>query len=194
MFKTISLVLISLSIAVGGGAASVWYALDRQTGIETLRVGPWRASPEFGTPDASPYAKAELARRGTLVLGHAEGLSFVAATDDAHAPLSRRCSYSVAGNTPPARFWTLYATDSSAEPLAAAPRRPRAIFSRNILRQPDDSFLIAVGPHAAPGNWLPVEGTGAMRLVLTLYDSPVASNTEIARIELPRVTRLACDG
>ena len=72
-------------------------------------------------------------------------------------------------------------------------RRPAAELAVELLRNPDNSFAITVGPGATPGNWLGVSGDGPMVFVLTFYDTPVSSSTGIADIELPQVLRTGCD-
>jgi len=113
MLKNAFLMLLSLAIAIGGGGASVWYALKIQDGVGAIRIGQWTAFPDIGTPAADPYSKARVAREGVLALGRAEGLSFVAETDAAGDQLKRECSYRIEGGFPTARFWTLYAADQS---------------------------------------------------------------------------------
>ena len=73
MFRTVFLILATLAIAIGGGAASVWYALQAQEGIGAITIGSWTAYPNMGAPDADPYSKARVAREGVLALGRAEG-------------------------------------------------------------------------------------------------------------------------
>jgi len=195
MLRNLLLTLLTFCIAIGGGAASVWYALDADNGFDALRIGAWTAFPALGTPDASPYAKAAAARDGVLALGHAEGIRFVASEDSSRAPLSRGCTYRVEGNTPPARFWTLFpANPRSFFPLDPKDGLPGKLQSWAVLRQADGSFVVTVGPHPAPGNWLATNGLGAMELALTLYDTPAATSSEIGSIELPRITRTGCDG
>ncbi|TSE04009.1 DUF1214 domain-containing protein, partial [Mesorhizobium intechi] len=57
MLKNAFLMLLSLAIAIGGGGASVWYALKIQDGVGAIRVGQWTAFPDIGTPAADPYSK-----------------------------------------------------------------------------------------------------------------------------------------
>jgi hypothetical protein len=194
MLRTVLLTLATLAIAIGGGAASVWYALEAQEGVGAVTVGSWTAYPNMGAPDADPYSKGRAARQGRLALGRAEGLAFVATHDAAGAPLSRKCSYLIEGSTPPARFWTLYAADRSLRMLAPRGLRKPALQSLAILRNPDNSFAVAIGPNATPGNWLSVAGDGPMAFVLTLYDTPVAGNIGVEDVELPQVLRTSCHG
>ena len=54
-------------------------------------------------------------------------------------------------------------------------------------------MVVTASRSAAAGNWLPLDGTGPMTLVLTLYDTPVASNENIGEIPLPQVLKVGCD-
>lgn len=193
MLKQSLLIVIALAVAVGGGAASVAMVLDSQEGIGAVTVGPWTAFPDIGTPDADPYSKARVARDGMLALGRAEGLSFVADRDSSGVTLRSECSYRVEGSLPVARFWTFYATDKAQMTLKSGMRRDPSMHSFEILHQPDNSIEIAVGARPEPGNWLPVSGSGEMNLVLTLYDTPVASSTGLSGIEMPRIVRVQCN-
>ena len=192
MIRTVLLTLATLAIAIGGGAASVWYALEAQEGVGAVTIGSWTAYPTMGAPDADPYSKARAARQGLLALGRAEGLAFLATHDATGASLSRRCSYLIEGSTPPARFWTLYVADRSLRMLPLARLRKPALQSLAILRNPDNSFVIAVGPEATPGNWLSTGGEGPMVFVLTLYDTPVSGSIGVEDVELPQVLRTGC--
>lgn len=193
MLRTVLPILVTFVIAVGGGAASVWYALQAQEGVGAVTIGSWTAYPSVGAPDADPYSKARAAREGLLALGRAEGIFFLAGRDASGEPLSRKCSYLVEGSAPPARFFTLYAADRSLRLLPGEKRRPAALQSLDLLRNPDNSFVVAVGPDATPGNWLPVSGAGPMTLVLTFYDTPVAGSIGVEDVLLPQVLRTGCD-
>lgn len=191
MFKTVFLSLLVLAIAIGGGAASVWYALQAQDGIGAIAAGPWTTYPELGTPHADPYSKARIAREGVLSLGLTEGLTFVAQNDSDGGVLRRDCTYTIDGTFPPARFWTLYAAEPSRAVIQRRHLRLPALHSSEVLRRADNSVSIAVGRHPTPGNWLPVSGVGPMSFVLTLYDSPAASSS--GDIALPRIAKAACN-
>lgn len=194
MLKTALLTLLAVGIAVVGGAASVWYALDHNDGFDTLRVGVWTAFPDIGTPGSSPYARASVARNGVLALGRAEGLNFVAERDAGGAELARTCTYRIAGNVPTARFWTLYAADRAMKPLPSAASRPSALDSWGAVGLGKAQIDVVVSPHPWPGNWLYVGGKGPMKLMLTLYDTPIASSAEVTSVEMPRLTKIGCDG
>ncbi|MVA99868.1 DUF1214 domain-containing protein [Nitratireductor sp. CAU 1489] len=186
-------VALVVAIAVGGGGASVWFALNAIDGLDTLRVGVWTAYPDSGTPQVDPYGRARIARDGELPLGRAEGLYFLASRDSSGQGLRRRCRYRIEGGVPVARFWTLYAADRTGR-AAPRPTGPAdGLHSRQLLRRTDNSFEIAIGRAPAPGNWLAVKGTGEMVLVLTLYDTPVANGADARDIEMPAIYRTGCD-
>lgn len=193
MLKNVFLTLLVLAIAIGGGGASVWYMLEAQEGLDAIRVGAWTAFPDIGTPEADPYSKARVAREGVLALGRAEGLAFVARQDSNGEPLRRECTYSIEGGFPTARFWTLYAADQFLDVIATGKPRAAALQSYEILRQPDNSAIIAVSDHPSPGNWLPVQGTGTMYFVLTFYDTPIASSTGLSDVVLPQIVKAGCN-
>jgi len=192
MLRTVLLILVTLAIAIGGGAGSVWYALQAREGVGTVTVGSWTAYPSMGAPDADPYSKARAARQGLLALGRAEGVAFFATRDAGGVQLSRKCSYKIEGSAPPARFWTLYAADEALRMITGDRRREPALQSLDVLRNADSSFAVAVGPDAMPGNWLSVAGEGPMVFVLTLYDTPAAGNIGVEDVGLPKVLRIGC--
>lgn len=193
MLRTVFLAALVLAIAIGGGAASVWYALQAQDGVGAVTLGPWTTFPDLGTPQADPYSKARVAREGVLSLGLAEGLTFAAKRDSDGASLQRNCTYMIEGTFPPARLWTIYAAETPNRLIRSGHLKLPALHSLEALRRPDNSVSVSVGRHSAPGNWLPVSGTGPMSVVLTLYDSPAANSSGIADVSLPRIVKTACD-
>jgi hypothetical protein len=193
MLKSVFLALLVLGIAVGGGAASVWYALNAQEGVGAVTVGGWTSFPDIGTPEADPYSKARIARQGVLALGRAEGLAFTAQRDGNGDPLLRQCSYRIEGTVPTARFWTLHAADSNGDPIGTDGIRAVALDSYEAIRHPDSSITITADRHPAPGNWLALSGSGPMSFVLILYDTTIATSTEIAGVELPQILKVDCN-
>ncbi|WP_275789645.1 DUF1214 domain-containing protein [Pararhizobium gei] len=192
MFRIPFLVAFALSVAFGAGIASAVYALRATVGFGAIALGPWVAFPDAQTEKTDPYAKAHRARAGKLLLGGAEGLQFTAAQDSNGARLSADCSYDITGVTPPARFWTLYATDAGDRPLKTGPALPGALNARTVLRQPDSSLVIHVSPVAQPGNWLAVQRVGPFKLVLTLLDTPTAGSSGVIDLTMPKIVRTGC--
>ncbi|SHE62684.1 hypothetical protein SAMN02745157_0584 [Kaistia soli DSM 19436] len=182
--------LVAIAIAVIVGLGSAWLVLDRERIFGAMTRGAWTAWPELGSPNADPYSRAELARSGALPLGDGEGIAFVADSDDSGAALTDRCNYVVSGQTPAARLWTLTVTDRAGN-LFETPAHRHGFHAREILRREDGSFAIALSGEPQPGNWLPVTGSGPLRLTLRLYDTPLTSSG-IGEATLPAITRKAC--
>ncbi|TCM55683.1 hypothetical protein C8J36_10347 [Rhizobium sp. PP-F2F-G48] len=179
MFRVPFLVALTLCVAFGGGIAVSNFALKASTGFGSIQLGPWVAYPNAQTADTDPYAKAHRARAGRLLYGKAEGMRFTADTDDAGRPLSGACRYDIVGNTPPARFWTLFATDRSDRPLTASETLPVALNAWTVLREADTSFVIHVAPDAQPDNWLaitPPDDPRRAAATAAAYDAASALN------------------
>ena len=193
MLKNAFLILVGLMVAIGVGAGTVSYALNARSGVGAVNISGWTAFPDMGTPEADPYSKARVAREGVLTLGRAEGLAFTAQRDSNGDGLRVECSYVVEGTIPPARFWTLYPSRPGDAPIQPRNIRPVALHSYEVLRLPDNSVSISVGPKPTPGNWLALHGSGPMTLNLTLYDTPIASSTGLTGVELPQILKVGCD-
>lgn len=192
MFRIPLLVALALSVAFGVGIVSSVSALKATVGFGAIALGPWVAFPDAQTENTDPYAKAHRARAGKLLYGGAEGLQFTAAMDSAGAKLSSGCTYDIAGITPPARFWTLYATNPNDQPMKTDPELPSAINAWTVLRQPDSSFVIHVSPVAQPDNWLATRRVGAFKLVLTLLDTPTAGSSGLIDLAMPTIVKTGC--
>ena len=196
MFRTLSLFALALVIALAGGS---WLTYRSVTGIERfggIEVGLWKAFPDFGTPDADPYAKARISREGSLPLGAAEGIRFFAERDFDGRPLIFGCDYIIEGPSPSARLWTLYASINNEVPLAGEPSWPSFLHSRQIIRSGKSGMAIHIAPSARSGNWLAVKSSrsGAYHLVLSLYDTPVATNAGLVDMRFPDIRRGSCNG
>lgn len=192
MIRSAILTLIVLVIAIGGGAGSVWMAINSGIAFGTVTIGDWTAVPAYGTPAADPYSKARFSRSGDLSLGIGEGVMFRATHDSSGAVLRLDCDYRVEGRFPPARFWTLHARTAAGAEIVPESGRSSALQSHALLRSQGDPVVITVSPRPNPGNWLATSGTGAFTLVLTLYDTAIASSAGIGAVELPRIVRTGC--
>ena len=193
MLKIAFLVLVVLCVSIIGGGASVWYALKANEGIGAVTIGQWTAFPYIGTAEADPYSKARAAREGLLALGRAEGLSFSAQADSDGKALRQECAYRIEGPVPAARFWTLYAAGPSGAVVRAGELRSAALHSNQIIRLADNEIAISASAHPAPGNWLALSGAGPMTLVLTFFDTPIASAGGASDIVLPSIVKVDCD-
>lgn len=192
VFRVPLLIAVALAIAFGGGIASTLSALNASVGAGAIRLGVWSAFPRAQTKEADPYAKSHRAKAGRLLYGSAEGLSFTAREDGKGERLTGTCSYRVAGTTPTARLWTLYAADNQGRPLPTPAELPSAFNSRTVLRKADGSFEITISPTAKPMNWLALPDTGHFTLVLTLLDTPAAGSTGLIDLEMPTIENMGC--
>ncbi len=183
--------LYSSAIALALGLGLSWYALTDGRLVGARQIGPWLAWPETGEAHPDPYTRAYLARQGVLQLGASEGLQFVAETDSDGQTLERACTYAIDGKTPVSSLWTLVATDVDGRNVAASGNL-MALDSNHLSRAADGSAVIAVGPALSTGDWLEITGSGPLRLVLSLYDTPIVGGLDWSTSEMPSITRREC--
>lgn len=187
--------LFVYALTLGGllGLASADYATSGGYPFGGTAIGSWTAWPRAGSLDSDPYARAVNARRGDIPLAVGEGMLLTAASDDAGRTLDARCTYRLAGVTPPARAWTLTVTGRGRVEPGQEPVRT-GFTSTEILREPDGRFAILLGPAVQAGNWLPMpRPRGPVRLALRLYDTPVAASVgSLDRDSLPAIERVEC--
>ena len=182
---------LAFVVAVVVGASSAWYAIERGRIFGAVVVGGWTAWPGEGGEEPDPYDLAMLTRTGEVPLGSGEGLTFGADRDAGGAPLSGKCTYQVAGQTPVARLWTLTATDDAGRLMVNVAHRA-GFHSREIVRQADGRFVITVSPEPSSGNWLPVTAAGRVKLVLRLYDTPLTTGSQLANLVMPAIHAVGC--
>jgi len=183
--------VIAVAVAVVVGVGSAWYAVGQGHLFGAVTVGDWTAWPNDGTLDADPYALARIARSGEVPLGAGEGLVFAAADDDSGAPLTSRCTYTIAGETPAARLWTLTATDSDGRLMPNLAHR-QGFHSREIVRAANGDFAITASRSVQPGNWLPVGDAERFDLVFRLYDTPLATGSQLSTLSMPTIRKAHC--
>lgn len=177
--------------SLGLGLGSAWLAARAAAPVDSIRLGSWSTWPNAGTADTDPYSKARMARNGELPLGAGEGLALYARIDSDGKPLIGRCSYTIEGQTPPARLWTLGLETPDGRPLPAG-ERITAIGSDSVVRQSDGSFQIVVSPRPAAGNWLSSAGAGNIRVVVRLYDTTARTLTELTDFSVPDIRLRSC--
>jgi hypothetical protein len=183
--------VIAVAVAVVVGVGSAWYAVGQGHLFGAVAVGDWTAWPADGTLRADPYALARIARSGEVPLGAGEGLVFTASTDDSGARLNGQCTYTIAGETPAARLWTLTVTDNKGRLLPNLAQR-QGFHSREVVRDADGDFAIIASPTVQPGNWLPVGNAKLFDLVFRLYDTPLATGSQLATLTMPTIKRAHC--
>ncbi len=178
--------LFTFAVAAAIGLGSTWFALTRGLAFGVIDIGAWSAQPRTGTADIDPYARATIARSGVLPVGLGDGVSFMARHDDDGRALDGRCDATLRGTTPQARYFTLTLYDPGGRLVANAIGR-HGFTSQELIRNPDGSIAITVGPRARSGNWLPTGGVERYVLVLRFYDTPIGMATRSGR-ETPMPT------
>jgi hypothetical protein len=182
----------TLLIAAALGLGATWFTLTRGVAFGALTVGAWTAWPRSGSADIDPYARAMIARTGELPTGMGDGISFYAHTDNLGNAFDGRCTFSISGMTPAARYWTvtLYTPEGR---LVANTIDRHGFTSEEIVRDSDGRFTITVAPLARPGNWLPTGGIEQFVLVWRLYDTAIGVASRTAKESpMPAVERRGC--
>ena len=156
-----------------------------------MTVGAWTAWPRAGSREADPYTRAVNARSGDIPLAVGEGLVLRATTDSAGRALDVGCTYRIGATTPQARYWTLTLYDGAGRPVASDGRS--SFTSAEILREATGGFTIVVAREAHSGNWMMMPPSGAVSLVLRLYDTPAsAGSAALDRASLPSIEPGEC--
>ncbi len=182
----------ALILAAAIGLGATWLTLTRGVAFGSLTIGAWTAWPKNGSVGIDPYARATLARTGQLPVGTGDGVAFYARTDDAGNRFDGRCTFTISGLTPAARYWTLTLYDPQGRLVANTIDR-HDFTSEEIARDADGQFAINVGPRARPGNWLPTGGIERFILVLRLYDTPIGVATRTTKEgPMPAIVRKGC--
>jgi hypothetical protein len=188
--KTLVLFL-GISLALALGLWSAWLSVRSPAPIDAITIGPWQAWPNAGTVDVDPYSRARLARIGEIPLGSGEGLVLLAQAVDAGDPLLSNCDYRIAGQTPPARLWTLAVEDADGR-VVMDRDTVAAIGSDVLLRNPDGAFEISLSSNPKPGNWLPTNAVRQFRVVVRLYDTTARLVTALTTLAMPQIVREGC--
>lgn len=183
------LILVGVALCVGFGLS--WYALSDAAVIGSMRIGPWTAWQEAGSPTPDPYTRAHVARAGALQLGASEGLQFIARTDSDGQRLDRACRYRIDGTTPLAAFWTLTAVDDNYS-IITRPDTSIALNSTRVARVGDGSLQLYVSKGLSPRHWLEITGDGPFGLVLTVYDTSNPTEAGLESNALPAIIRESC--
>jgi hypothetical protein len=179
-------------IAAALGLGATWFTLTRGVAFGALTIGAWTAWPKSGSADIDPYARAMVARTGELPTGMGDGVAFYAHTDDVGNAFDGRCTFTISGMTPAARYWTvtLYSPEGR---LVANTIDRHSFTSEEILRDDDGRFTITVAPLARPGNWLPTGGTDQFVLVWRLYDTAIGVAIRTTKDgPMPAIQRKGC--
>jgi hypothetical protein len=183
---------ITFLIAAAVGLGATWLTLTRGVAFGSLNIGAWTAWPKSGSVDIDPYARANIARTGELPTGMGDGVAFYSRSDDARNSFAGRCTFTISGMTPVARYWTITLYNPEGKLVANSIDR-HSFTSDEIVRDSDGGFAITVAPLARPGNWLPTGGADKFVLVLRLYDTPIGVSTGTTKEgPMPAIVQKGC--
>jgi hypothetical protein len=189
----VALVLYAAGLGLVLGVGSVFWLMRSDYPFGAVSVGPWKAWPRVGSPDADPYARAMVTRRAEIPLAIGEGLALTAIADSSGGRLDSRCTYRIAGTTPPARLWTLTLYDAERSLIATDLGR-YGLTSMEVLRASDGRFEILLSRDLRAGNWLQLPQHGEFSLALRLYETPAAIGSgALDGSTLPAIDRIACE-
>ena len=183
---------LTLLLAATIGLGATWLTISRGVAFGALSIGAWTAWPKSGSIEIDPYAHASIARSGELPLGLGDGVAFYARADDVGEDFDGRCTFTLSGLTPAARYWTITLYDPAGRLVANAIDR-HGFTSEEVVRDIEGRFTISVAPQARPGNWLPTGGIERYVLVLRLYDTPIGvRNRSSKEAPMPAIARKGC--
>ena len=178
-------------LGLGIGYLSVDMAVTRGFEPAAKRIGGWTFWPQAASAEADPYTRAHFASFGKFGLMQFEALEFRTEKDSNGEDLDQHCTYVIAGQSLPGRWWNISAYEADRR-LIANPANRHSFNSENVLREPDGSYRITVSPTPHPGNWLPAGEKGPFRLLLTIADPPGSYRSNPAAVPVPRIQRKSC--
>ncbi|MFS8037652.1 DUF1214 domain-containing protein [Xanthobacter sp. AM11] len=182
----------TLLVATILGLGVTWFSVTQSRGLDVVRSGAWEGWPRAGTVKADPYARAAFARSGELPLELADGLLFLASTDDDGAPLDGRCETRIVGVLPQARLWSLTVMDQDGRLIPNDAGR-YGFTSAEAIYRADGAIDVRLSPRARAGNWLPTGARSRLKVALRLYDAPFSfTSGAVDAAALPRIVREAC--
>ncbi|CAH1656660.1 conserved hypothetical protein [Hyphomicrobiales bacterium] len=189
-----SFLALPLIFAIGAatGLGSAYFAVKGDPAFGAVQSGQWVTWPDLGSVTIDPYALANLARSARIPLASGEGYVFTASTDEAGRPLDSTCRYTLSGNSPRARVWTVTVYDANGE-LSPNSLQRDGFTSREVTLSADGAIKINLSREATSGDWLPLPTTRAFSAVLRLYDTALSPTSgSVSNISLPTLKRTAC--
>lgn len=185
-------VAIFLLIAIGGGTASSWYAVENGMPFNTERQGPWTRWTGAGRPDADPYSRTRFGRRSQLLFNANLSARYEATTDGKGRQLHSSCDYLIEGRDIAAPWWSIAVFDGNGR-LIDNPAKRYSYGSESIAYSADGSFAVRLAREARPYNWLPTTRAGRISIIFEAQKSGGATDVlDRTAIVLPTIKRLAC--
>lgn len=186
--------LIFVTVALGVGLGSAWYAVDNGIEATVRQFGPWVSWTAAGRMDADPYTRAHFARAGRLPITSTTARYYHADRDGTGTRLDSDCVYELVGRGPQADWWSLAAYDGNGQLMPNSARR-YTISSSSVLRDNTGVYKIRVGREASSGNWLPIQSDYRFQLMLRVYRPGYVSEREVVDREaeqLPSIRKVTC--
>lgn len=186
--------LIAILVTLFAGVWSARALIDSGSFVSAEMFGPWRHWPSIGTPAADPYARAHLAKSGSITIAADSAGTFEARADAEGARLHSSCDYIVEGPAANGLWWSLAVYNASGELIENDAKR-YVFTSDTVAPNPDGSFIVSLGRDARPGNWLPTGGAGRLVLVFTILDPATGFSAEQRNQRyklLPQIRREGC--
>jgi hypothetical protein len=178
-----------IGLAAGAGGA-VWQVRSGALG-SSVAIGPWTTGADFGSAEAGAMTRAVVALRGLLALPASEARYYTAATDDTGQPLDGRCRYRLSGGALPAKWWSITVYDGAGYLV----KNDAGIYSLGsaVLGADEQARWNAVlAPDRQAGHWLPTGKIEHVELTLRVYLPADGGHGNLARTQLPAITREAC--
>jgi hypothetical protein len=189
--SSIALLTLLPIIGLAGGYAFTQRLMRPDIIPGAIRYGAWHIWPRAGAPDADPYSRAVIARRGDVPMSPAEGIALFADRDSDGRPLVGSCNYEVAGIFPSARAWSISLFDREGQLLTG--RSGRSVLTSAEAVPDRAGYRIVLSADPRPGNWLPTDSSGRMTLALRFYETPLsAAAAGLDAGRLPQVRSLGC--
>jgi hypothetical protein len=189
--KFVLSLFVAIAVAVVTGLGSVWLAVGEGLLLKPQRYGLWSAWPGAGQARPDPYSRAMVARTGQVPLGPGEAVVLFAARDEAGRPIAGGCDYRLAGALPEVRLWTLEVVDGDGR-VAANPSERYYLSSHEVVTPAAGPTEVILSPRARPGNWLPIAPSGALTVILRLYDPQGLDAQTLKAMALPGLQSLGC--
>ena len=177
-------------LAVGLGGA--WALTNGGLGDGGIRNGPWTTSLGYGTKATDPLTRAKVARAGLLALPAKETVYWLAATDDAGAPLDGNCRYSLSGRALDARWWSITVYDAKGY-LVDNPARLWSVNGANVALDGKGQWRVTISPDKpGDGAWLPGIKGQPFQLTLRMYNPGASFRADPEKSLLPHIVRKGC--
>ena len=159
-----------------------------------VRNGSWITDLSAGSPSAGLYVRAGTAVNALLALNSSEAVYFFAFNDSEGQALTARCTYTIEGRDPDARWWSVTVYGADGYLLRSANGRYTA--NRDtVVRRADGSFHVTLAHSESVGANEPdaiPTGAGAFNLTLRLYNPAPDVTADPAHTTLPAIRRTSC--